>query len=620
VSLSTRIALLISVIVVAGVSLVYLTNQWFIRPSFLRAERDEAREHVTRCLNAIDRELHHLEVFCSDWSEWDDTYEYVDEPSAGYEETNFALTTFTDNDIDLIFVINTEGRVVWGRVYDLETEEPITMAEFPQKHWAATHPLLRHESGESSIGGIMLTGRGPMLVTAGAILTSMSTGPTRGTMVMGRLITDELIQAIGKQTLVDLHLWPIREGSLPDEEAAALAAITPDSPRYFREVNEDLLQVYAAIPGLNGDRALLARVTALRDSEARIRAIVDHAPDGIITCDERGAIESANPEAATLFGYSQDELVGEDMGRLIPEGLGRGGDARASAPDTISPAGPEGTGRRRDGTDFPIYLDAGEVQLEDRRLYAVMVRDLTDLKEMHERVLRAEHLATIGEMAAAIAHDIRNPLTGISGAVQVLSSDLVPDRERREVSQEIVGLVKRVDAIVHRLLVFARSRTPDKEPCDLRAIAERISEEATGLPAGEGARFTFEGPEHVPSSADPALVEQVFWNVVQNALEAVAERGEPDGPEARAAREARWQFEKTAEGVRVNLTDRGHGMPPEVQAKALRPFFTTKTNGTGLGLAICRRIMEAHGGSIRIVSPSGQGTTVELVFPEEESL
>ena len=131
-SLSTRIALLVSVIVVAGVGMVYVTRQWFILPSFLAAERDEAREHVTRCLHAIDRELHHLDVFCYDWAAWDHTYEYVVEPSAEYERANLALPTFTNNALNLLFILDADGHVVWGKVYDLETEEPAPSDEQPQ--------------------------------------------------------------------------------------------------------------------------------------------------------------------------------------------------------------------------------------------------------------------------------------------------------------------------------------------------------------------------------------------------------------------------------------------------------------------------------------------------------
>jgi len=167
---------------------------------------------------------------------------------------------------------------------------------------------------------------------------------------------------------------------------------------------------------------------------------------------------------------------------------------------------------------------------------------------------------------------------------------------------------------VRRLLVFARSHTPDKTPCDLRALAEQISREAEAQAMGDGVRFRFEGPAKFIASADRTLVEQVFRNVLENAVQAIR-----NGAGAAPAPEVHWKFSETAAGVRVSITDTGCGMPPEVQAKALRPFFTTKTDGIGLGLAICRRIMEAHGGGIRIASTPHKGTTVELDFPRGET-
>ena len=716
-SLSTRIALLVSVIVVAGVGMVHVTRQWFILPSFLAAERDEAREHVTRCLHAIDRELHHLDALCYDWAAWDDTFEYVVEPSAEYEKANLALPTFTDNEINLLFILDAQGRVVWGKVYDLETKEPAPMAQFPEKHWATTHPLLKHESKGSAIVGVIVTDRGAMMIASRPILTTQSEGPIRGTLVMGRLITDNVVGNIEKQTLSTINLSPVRDDWLTEAEAQVLAQISPDSPYCFQEASDDMLHAYAVFPGLTGDPTLLARLdierdivangreamrfsrrailltslaalavvlvllhqtvirpvskltahvtqiggsddltlaapaarrdeigalgrefnrmvrrlqhenaerkqaeAALRDGEARLRAIFDQAPDGIITCDAHGVIESANPEAARLFGYSQGALTGQSICGLIPDLLcvdEAGGDARAAVctPERIAQAGPEGTGRRRDGAEFPIYSSAAAIQLEDRRLYTIVIRDLTELKEMHERVLRAEHLATIGEMAAAIAHDIRNPLTGISGAVQVLADSLDAHDERKEVGKEMVDLVNRVDAIVRRLLVFARSHTPDKAPCDLRAVAGQICREAQAQDMGNRVQYTFEGPAAFMASADRALVEQVFRNVLENAIQATNNGAGAAPTGAAPALEVHWKFLETDAGGQVSITDTGCGMSPEVQAKALRPFFTTKMDGIGLGLAICRRIMEAHGGGIRIVSTPAKGTTVELDFP-----
>ena len=235
-------------------------------------------------------------------------------------------------------------------------------------------------------------------------------------------------------------------------------------------------------------------------------------------------------------------------------------------------------------------------------------------------MLRAEHLATIGEMGASIAHEVRNPLAGISGAVQVLRDGLPPGDARHEVVEEILGQVNRVDAIVRRLLMFAKMWLPVRKPTDLRQLAVKITEAAAMREPWKGIQFRFVGEPVLEAPVDPELVEQALWNLLENAADAIQH--------SRSGREGKgiiqWEFRKTARGVRVTLKDNGCGMTPEAERKLFHPFFTTKTYGTGLGLLICRRIMEAHGGTIEVAGTStvcrgltncDEGTEVSLDFP-----
>ncbi|NIA14949.1 MAG: PAS domain S-box protein [Nitrospiraceae bacterium] len=710
-SLGVRIAIILVTVVAATTGIVFAIHYGVILPSFAALEQQDAQESMERCLRAMERELYHLDAFCFDWAAWDDTYEYVVAPSEDYENANLVLDTFTDNNLSFMFILDTQGRVVWGQAYDLATEEAIEVDGLPSKHWAATHPLLGHQTPEDFIAGVYMTAKGTMLVSSRPITTSISEGPLRGTLIMGRLVDDAFVAELAEQTLTTLKMWPIKAGWLPVEEEIQRGALSPAEPYAFVKTDA-MLRVYSTFPGILGEPALLVRVDvprnimaegrdavrlagwsviavsmllllvvlvllrrgvidpisrltthvtavgsataltqiprsqrrdeigtlerefnrmmrrlhsenaersqaelALAESEARIRAILDGTPDAIVTCDENGVIESANAATATLFGYAPEAMPRRNIRRLMPGLMGAGEDGAEGAPmltpENLCRVMPQTFGKRSDGSTFPVRVSASEVRLDGRHMYTFAVGDITELRAMHERVLHAEHLATIGEMGAAMAHEIRNPLAGLSGAVQVLRDGLAPDDERREVMNEVGEQVQRIDAIVQRLLAFAKAWTPAKQMCDLRAIAQKACTEAQTQERWREMRFEFDGLEELAVAADPSFVEQVFWNLLENAVDAVNAN-----LEAGATGEIRWSFARSDDGASVTVADNGAGMTPERIENLFRPFHTTKTHGTGLGLCICKRIMEAHGGTIDVSSTLGKGTSVHLQFPD----
>jgi signal transduction histidine kinase len=171
--------------------------------------------------------------------------------------------------------------------------------------------------------------------------------------------------------------------------------------------------------------------------------------------------------------------------------------------------------------------------------------------------------------------------------------------------KEILGQVRRLDGTVRSLLTFAKPTTPKKHPILLREFLERMARLAGEHHLGRGIRFTQEGPADLVLLADPALLEQVYWNLFLNAAEAM-----------KGAGDLRMTSRVTADAVELEVADAGGGIAPELLGRLFRPFVTTKTSGTGLGLAICRKIVEAHQGSIAISSDAGQGTRVTLRFPK----
>lgn len=221
------------------------------------------------------------------------------------------------------------------------------------------------------------------------------------------------------------------------------------------------------------------------------------------------------------------------------------------------------------------------------------------------RLSESEHLASIGQLAASLAHEIKNPLAGISGAIQVLGADLPPGHPHKEAVDEALRQIDRLDATVRDLLVYARPQAPTREDCDLREIVERALILLREEPAFRDVQFGCPGANSdAVAHVDEHQLQQVVMNLMLNAADACGRDGE-----------VICRVVPHEDCVEIDVEDNGSGMGPETIERAFDPFYTTKVRGTGLGLPICKRIVEAHGGSIRIESAEGQGTRVILELP-----
>ena len=243
-----------------------------------------------------------------------------------------------------------------------------------------------------------------------------------------------------------------------------------------------------------------------------------------------------------------------------------------------------------------------------------------ELKHFHaEQLERADRLATIGELAAGIAHEIKNPLAGIAGATQILAREFDEDDPRYPVTQEILKLIARLDSTIRDLLDFARPSTPEVVPTDLGDVINRTLFLIDGMP--EKRKYGIEviqdlDPDLPEVPADQDLIRQVFLNMAVNAVQAMPDGGtltistsgsaDPDLGEVRPAEDY----------VVVTFADTGGGIEEDKLRSIFTPFFTTKTQGTGLGLSITMRIIEQHGGRITVESEVGKGTVFRIYLPK----
>ena len=243
--------------------------------------------------------------------------------------------------------------------------------------------------------------------------------------------------------------------------------------------------------------------------------------------------------------------------------------------------------------------------------YYRMRRNLQRMKKMQNRLRTSERLAAVGELAAGLAHEIRNPLGSIDGAAEILSKDLPEDHPKREMAEILQKESKRLKEKLSRFLEFARPDEIILSSCNIETELQTILELLHSNPCCRDHRIGIESNLRDPLlSVDCQKLHQVFLNLGMNAFEAM-----PDGGELKITlREIGHNGESS---IAVDFRDTGTGMSREQIEKALNPFFTTKPGGTGLGLSISQRILEEHHGGIEIDSKPGRGTTVTVIIPRE---
>jgi two-component system sensor kinase FixL len=355
-----------------------------------------------------------------------------------------------------------------------------------------------------------------------------------------------------------------------------------------------------------------ARLRLLADSEERLRSIVEAAVDGIIVIDARGSIEAFNPGAERLFGYTASEMLGQNINVLMPEPYHSEHDQYLrhyleTGEQRIIGIGREVSAMRKDGRLFPVHLSVGEMVLDGQRKFTGILHDLTSRVAIEERLREQAALVRLGEMAAVIAHEVKNPLAAVRGAIQVIGKRLAAGSREAAVVTDIIARIDTLNQLVRDLLLFARPPQPHPIPVDVRSVLFATIDLLRGDDAHAEVRVTLAG-EAPAISADAELLKIVFLNLLINSAQAMKGHGT-----------ITIDISPAPDMCRVVLTDSGPGIPPEIRARLFTPFVTTKARGTGLGLSTVKRLIEAHQGEIRVESPDAGGARVTVLLPFAQS-
>jgi PAS domain S-box-containing protein len=338
---------------------------------------------------------------------------------------------------------------------------------------------------------------------------------------------------------------------------------------------------------------------------ADLKAALDHAAI-VATTDVSGRITYVNDKFVEISGYSRDELIGQDhriinsayhskefirdLWRTIANGKVWHGELR---------------NRAKDGHFY--WVDTTIVPFLDTRgkpyQYIAIRSDITARKAAEDRLAQQAALARVGQMAAVVAHEVRNPLAGVKGAIQVLMSRRSADDSETGVMRDIVARIDALSELINDLMVFARPRPPRLAIVELRPILADAITIVRRDPSAQGVEIAVEGDD-VSVTADGELVRATMLNLLLNAAQAMAGQGRITARTSRSDGDAS-----------IQIQDTGPGIPAEIREQIFEPFFTTKARGGGLGLPIARRTAELHGGSLTLNCPPDGGTIVTMTLP-----
>ena len=341
----------------------------------------------------------------------------------------------------------------------------------------------------------------------------------------------------------------------------------------------------------------------LKTMESYMKNVVQSMPDGLISIDKEGRIQSINRSALRLLKLENESVKGKYLKEILPH-----------CPLPEFQASQKGIYQTQvecklnNETSIPLDLTFSQLKDEQGAVTGtvIILKDLRDIRTLEKQVERSERLASLGRMAAGIAHEIRNPLSSVKGFAQYFRNKFAPDSQDRQYATVMINEIDRLNRVIQELLEFAKPRQPKPEALSVNQLLEH----ALQLVHSELKRKQIKVELHDAHSknltihADRDLMTQVLLNLFLNAIEALDEKGE-----------IRINVEEFAEKIVIHITDNGPGINPQHLRQIFDPFFTTKQGGTGLGLAIVHRIVELHNAEIQVQSKPGQGTTFSLSFP-----
>jgi two-component system sensor histidine kinase AtoS len=322
-----------------------------------------------------------------------------------------------------------------------------------------------------------------------------------------------------------------------------------------------------------------------------------------------GIIISANKASSELYGYDSNELTGMDITRLFPPGKEKKFKNKIKTVLSGEWTRQKVKRIRKDGSLIQVEMSMGLLTIGGQKHLLSFSRDITEQLRAEEEMQRTNQMTLVGQMAAGLAHEIKNPLAGVKVSLDVLAADLELEEEDKEVFARVVNEVNRMEKLLKNFLNYARPPQPHFDLIDINRLLDSSLENAeVAISNQKGLSIHFERnlfTELPQVEADPSQLQQVLLNLLLNAIDTIESSGTITATSGIQG----------ADWVWFEISDTGKGMSEASLEKIFTPFFTTKSKGTGLGLSICKRLVEQHGGIIAAHSSPDSGTSFVITLP-----
>lgn len=625
-SLRTKMSLLLGVVLALVVSTNYLVQHYVVRPGFIQAELADASDDLGRCVDAIKRDVEHLNSFARDWAAWDDTYAFMEDGNQAYITANLASTTMTNNKLTVMVFARADGKMVWGQVFDVKRGKAIEDQDLLQLICDPAQKLVTRKTPEDALSGLFMTRLGLMLLACQPVVKTDNSGPVRGAFIIGRLMDGDAVAELAARTRVSVHLEPMKNEGMAADSRDAVGHLWAPGSIWLREQDSQSLQGYTLLRDLEEKPVMLMQAEIPRTISQRGAAAVRVATWFQLLSG--GAI-------LALVWHMLQRTVGKPLALLTSHAVrvGREKDLRARL-----------TLQRRD--------EIGVLAREFDRM-------VMSLGEYRAQLVGMARQAGMAEVATDVLHNVGNVLNSVNTSAGVvteklqnseipslgLAADMITEHQKdlpafltedergrqlpeflREIStflgQEhtaMLGEMKSLNASlehIRQVVEMQQNLAQHKplleavSPADILAEALRLS-----MPAFD--RHHIQVESHV-GTAGTVLMErhrvlEILVNLLSNAKEAL-KKVDP------ACRRINVTMEALAAGqadqLRITVTDNGVGIAPANLAKVFTFGFTTRADGHGFGLHASANAARQMGGSLTARSDGeGKGASFILEIP-----
>jgi signal transduction histidine kinase/CheY-like chemotaxis protein len=582
------IALLVSLFTVLGLAQLLVQTQVLV-PSFAQLDRQAATTDMERVTHALSSNIEQLGPIARDWANWIDTYRFMQERNAGYIADNLGTDAITSLRLNALAYIDLQGRFLWSTALTTDrSHAPIDIDLISRGELAADHPWRQQLRDGKAAVGILRTDRGPLLAAVSPVLDGSGTGPHRGLLLMGRLLTPAMVAGIADQAHVALSMRMI--GAVDSDGGSGSPA-----PQGMQLVEQhDTTVVLKSFSDVGGAPLFTMRIEVPRTISARGRSAVTYASLFLLV--------SALTVLIVLIVVLKRAVL-DPVTQITAHARTIGA-----------------TGNLTTQLDWKRPDELGQLAGEFDR----MVRHLAIAKEQAEvQAARAETASRAKtDFLAMMSHEIRTPMNGILGCAEMLLATEPLRQEQREFAQLIHNSGQSLLAILNDVLDYSKIEagrmTLEQTACDLRGVCTEVHQLLNRAAAQRGIALQLDYGSDTPQlmKGDPVRIRQILLNLVSNAIK-FTERGTVRIVVARP----------TLLRVRISVIDTGIGIEPEKLGQLFARFTQADTSttrrygGTGLGLAISKQLVELMGGTIDATSSPGQGSTFSFELPlGEETL